>query len=97
MQSGLARRPQARNAAGSDLPPHDRHVRDGPRRSAKPQRGFSGVTERPGLAGTAPSKSRCEKDETNPGAFDMGRGLILWLIGIPLPIILLLWAFGFLS
>jgi hypothetical protein len=27
----------------------------------------------------------------------MGRGLLLWLIGIPLPIILLLWAFGFLS
>jgi hypothetical protein len=27
----------------------------------------------------------------------MGRGLILWLIGIPLPIILLLWLFGFLS
>jgi len=25
----------------------------------------------------------------------MGRGLILWLIGIPLPIILLLWLFGF--
>jgi hypothetical protein len=27
----------------------------------------------------------------------MGRGLLLWLIGIPLPIILLLWLFGFLS
>jgi len=24
----------------------------------------------------------------------MGRGLILWLIGIPLPIILLIWALG---
>jgi hypothetical protein len=24
----------------------------------------------------------------------MGRGLLLWLIGIPLPIILLIWAFG---
>jgi hypothetical protein len=29
--------------------------------------------------------------------FLMGRGLLLWLIGIPLPIILLLWLFGFLS
>jgi hypothetical protein len=29
--------------------------------------------------------------------FVMGRGLLLWLIGIPLPIILLLWLFGFLS
>jgi len=27
----------------------------------------------------------------------MGRGLLLWLIGIPLPIILLLSLFGFLS
>jgi len=26
----------------------------------------------------------------------MGKGLLLWLIGIPLPIILLLWVFGFL-
>jgi hypothetical protein len=24
----------------------------------------------------------------------MGRGLLLWLIGIPLPIILLVWLFG---
>jgi hypothetical protein len=28
---------------------------------------------------------------------DMGRGLLLWLIGIPLPIILLIWLFGGLS
>jgi len=25
---------------------------------------------------------------------DMGRGLLLWLIGIPLPIILVIWLFG---
>jgi hypothetical protein len=25
---------------------------------------------------------------------NMGRGLLLWLIGIPLPIILLIWLFG---
>jgi len=24
----------------------------------------------------------------------MGRGLLLWLIGIPIPIILLIWALG---
>jgi hypothetical protein len=24
----------------------------------------------------------------------MGRGLLLWMIGIPIPIILLIWAFG---
>ena len=28
---------------------------------------------------------------------DMGRGLLLWLIGIPLPIILIIWLFGGLS
>jgi hypothetical protein len=27
----------------------------------------------------------------------MGRGLLLWLIGIPLPIILIVWLFGGLS
>jgi hypothetical protein len=27
----------------------------------------------------------------------MGRGLLLWLIGIPIPIILLIWIFGGLS
>ena len=27
----------------------------------------------------------------------MGRGLLLWLVGIPLPIILLIWLFGGLS
>jgi len=27
----------------------------------------------------------------------MGRGLLLWLVGIPLPIILLIWMFGGLS
>jgi hypothetical protein len=28
---------------------------------------------------------------------NMGRGLLLWLIGIPIPIILLIWLFGGLS
>ena len=27
---------------------------------------------------------------------NMGKGALLWLLGIPLPIILLLWLFGFL-
>jgi len=26
----------------------------------------------------------------------MGKGILLWLIGIPIPVILLLWMFGFL-
>jgi hypothetical protein len=29
--------------------------------------------------------------------FDMGRGLILWLVGIPLPIVLLLYFLGYLG
>jgi len=29
-----------------------------------------------------------------PKETTMGRGLLLWLIGIPLPIILLIWLFG---
>ncbi|WP_193742882.1 hypothetical protein [Sphingobium bisphenolivorans] len=31
--------------------------------------------------------TRCRKDET------MGKGILLWLIGIPIPIIILLWLF----
>jgi len=27
----------------------------------------------------------------------MGRGLILWLLGVPIPILLLMWALGWLS
>jgi hypothetical protein len=35
--------------------------------------------------------------EPGNGVGVMLKGGLLWLIGIPLPIILLLWAFGFLS
>jgi hypothetical protein len=31
------------------------------------------------------------------GERDMGRGLILWLVGIPLPIVLLLYFLGYLG
>jgi hypothetical protein len=31
---------------------------------------------------------------TRLGVHVMGRGLLLWLLGIPLPIILLIWLFG---
>jgi hypothetical protein len=34
--------------------------------------------------------SRAKTEEENT----MGRGLLLWLIGIPIPIILLIWLFG---
>jgi hypothetical protein len=58
--------------------------------------------------GTFHGRKGCQGDEKSPAvaARDganlqteavMGRGMLLWLIGIPLPIILLIWAFGGLS
>jgi hypothetical protein len=44
------------------------------------------------LSAAFPAEQRCEYGG-NQGAH-MGRGLLLWLIGIPLPIILLIWLFG---
>jgi hypothetical protein len=35
---------------------------------------------------------KCREQSTEENT--MGRGLLLWLIGIPLPIILLIWLFG---
>jgi hypothetical protein len=35
---------------------------------------------------------RHELKKRNP----MGKGILLWLVGIPIPIILLLWIFGYL-
>lgn len=32
--------------------------------------------------------------EASKRSVPMGRGLLLWLIGIPIPIILLIWLFG---
>jgi hypothetical protein len=37
-----------------------------------------------------PSGRSLDNQEENT----MGRGLLLWLIGIPIPIILLIWLFG---
>jgi hypothetical protein len=39
--------------------------------------------------------SRCQHDPTR--RLTMLKGGLLWLIGIPLPIILILWFMGFLS
>jgi hypothetical protein len=35
--------------------------------------------------------------DTNPKGDIMGRYLLLWLLGVPIPILLLIWAFGGLS
>jgi hypothetical protein len=57
----------------------------------------------PVLAGLRPHTSNEEpflrthvvtSDHLRPEEKNMGRGLLLWLIGIPLPIILLIWLFG---
>jgi hypothetical protein len=34
---------------------------------------------------------------TTSGDVTMGRGILLWLLGIPIPILLLMWLFGWLS
>jgi hypothetical protein len=39
---------------------------------------------------------RCCFISSTPEDKNMGKGALLWLLGIPLPIILLLWLFGFL-
>jgi hypothetical protein len=44
--------------------------------------------------GTFAPCSRCQVQLLRREEAIMGRGLLLWLIGIPLPIILLIWLFG---
>jgi hypothetical protein len=44
------------------------------------------------LAGTSPSLSRSLIHEECMEA-NMGRGLLLWLLGVPIPVIILLWLF----
>jgi len=53
------------------------------------------LQERRGTFRHAPGYLR-ELDANRKGT-QMGRGLLLWLIGIPLPIILIIWLFGGLS
>jgi hypothetical protein len=43
-----------------------------------------------------PSAVVVETEVVKQGDACMGRGLILWLVGIPLPVILLLYALGYL-
>jgi hypothetical protein len=44
------------------------------------------------LAGTSPSLSRSLIHDECMEAI-MGRGLLLWLLGVPIPVIILLWLF----
>jgi hypothetical protein len=48
-----------------------------------------------GKRGTGPSFLRFPTNEGKKrGGDPMGRGLLLWIIGIPLPIILVIWLLG---
>jgi hypothetical protein len=42
--------------------------------------------------GTVLARERCPTDESLE--VNMARGLLLWLIGIPIPIIILVWLLG---
>jgi hypothetical protein len=48
-------------------------------------------------AGTCLGLPAFNTNKTNPREQGMGRGLLLWLLGIPLPIILVIWLLGGLS
>jgi hypothetical protein len=41
--------------------------------------------------------AKCVVSATKIKEFAMGRYLLLWLLGVPIPILLLIWAFGGLS
>ena len=43
-------------------------------------------------AGTKVPRMRCRPDHRTE--MKMGRYLLLWLLGVPIPILLLIWAFG---
>ncbi len=45
-----------------------------------------------GGAGTIITHKRCRGDQG--WEFAMGRYLLLWLLGVPIPILILIWAFG---
>jgi hypothetical protein len=48
-------------------------------------------------AGTFHGGQRFRSEGIGAEVMSMGRGLLLWLIGIPLPIILIIWLLGGLS
>jgi len=45
-------------------------------------------------AGTRPDLASSIQKQTQQGDPAMGRYLLLWLLGIPLPILFLIWIFG---
>lgn len=51
----------------------------------------------PAPARNHPQTGAFTSQRTDSWRLDMGRGLLLWLLGIPLPIILVIWLLGGLS
>jgi hypothetical protein len=60
--------------------------------SADFQTGKRSRARTPFSAGTSHWKARCLRDQEIEEA-TMGRGLLLWLLGVPIPVIILLWLF----
>ena len=56
-------------------------------------RGCSGGAIPPPLRERVASLSYCSLFRNSPGNRTMGRGLLLWLLGIPIPVIILLYLF----
>jgi hypothetical protein len=76
-------------------PAHDEHLLQ---RHAGPNLIAFVPDKQPGACGTPIRQARSPHTErVHHSEAIMGKGLLLWLIGIPLPIILLIWAFGGLS
>ena len=68
----------------------------GPMHKVTHYRGASFPGERPGPFHVEPEARRRVPfaSKTNIGALTMGRYLLLWMLGIPIPILLLIWLFG---
>jgi hypothetical protein len=60
--------------------------------SASEHVGAESVADRP--EGTFSEAAALSDGLFNLGDYSMGRYLLLWLLGVPIPILILIWAFG---
>jgi len=58
------------------------------------QRGDTALGSSPDIAEPRAAGAGYRVPAIEKGRHTMGRYLLLWLLGIPLPILLLIWAFG---
>jgi hypothetical protein len=54
---------------------------------------LSGRNNPPSSGGTCPSSSRFFPTVLENEEETMGKGILLWLLGVPIPVIILLWLF----